>query len=606
LRIKKILFLLLLFSINNKILSNSKEVVYNTTSSFVLEKDSLSEKYLEAKKYYIRKEYKHSLQIAFEILEKEKAISKEELVLTNYLVANIFYNTNSNNNAIKYYKKSIKLFDTFINLDNNDYFDDLDLIKAESLLNLGNLYYRFFNVDETTDNVVELKIYKDSAFYFYRQIDSIRGFRPSLLDVKSRAYSNTSVIYMNDSLYNKAKVFANKSIKIHRKLNNKVNEAGALGNLSSIYLSENNYVEAKNIYIKALDLIRNIRTDKAVHVREKLYFNLAYNLYKLKDYKAYDYQELSYKIKDSLRDTEFRGMIAEITAEYNFDVKKNLILKEEENKRLKDQQTFWILGGTGVLIILSLLYGVFFYKLKQKNLGLHLSQTQLIQNQNIEKIKSESQVRILNATIDGKESERKQIAETLHDSVSALLSSANLHLQATRSQLKEKSPIEIDKTQEIIAEASQKIRDMSHTLVSSVLLKFGLKYAINDMAEKYSNTQITIDTNIGNIRRYEQNFEIKIYNITQEFVNNILKHSKAEKAMIKLDEVKGKLFLKISDDGVGFDKTKVTNKVGLGLNQIEARIHMMKGDFVIDSVKQNGTIIKIVLPILEKEKPNLV
>ena len=375
--------------------------------------------------------------------------------------------------------------------------------------------------------------------------------------------------------------------------------------MSSIYLLENDFDEAKNIYFEALDLIRNINTTKALKVREDLYYNLAYNLYKLKDYKAYNYQELSYIIKDSLRDNEFRGMIADISEKYNFEAKKDLLLEVEENKRLKAQRTFWMFAVGGVLIIITLLFWVNFYKLRQKNFGLQLSKTQLIQNQNLEKVRSESQVRILNATIDAKETERKKIAETLHDSVSALLSSANLHLQATRSQLKGEVPIEIDKTQEILKNASQQIRDLSHTLVSSVLLKFGLKYAIKDLADKYSNSQIIIDTKIGETRRYHQDFEIKVYNIIQEFVNNILKHSKAEKAMLSVDEVNGKLSIKITDDGVGFDKTQVTNKDGLGLNQIDARIQMMQGDFNIHSTKKDGTAIKVVLPILEKDGINL-
>ena len=125
------------------------------------------------------------------------------------------------------------------------------------------------------------------------------------------------------------------------------------------------------------------------------------------------------------------------------------------------------------------------------------------------------------------------------------------------------------------------------------------------MADKYSNSQIKIDTRIGDIRRYEQNFEIKMYNIIQEFVNNILKHSRAKNAMIKLEEIDGKLSLKISDDGVGFDKTKITVKDGLGINQIDARIQMMKGEFNIVSAINNGTFIKIVMPVLEKEEPNL-
>jgi signal transduction histidine kinase len=149
-------------------------------------------------------------------------------------------------------------------------------------------------------------------------------------------------------------------------------------------------------------------------------------------------------------------------------------------------------------------------------------------------------------------------------------------------------------------EASQVIRSLSHTLVSSVLLKFGLEYAIKDMANKYSNSQIEIETNLGVIGRYQQNFEIKTYNIIQEFLNNILKHSKAEKALINLEEVKGELSLKISDDGIGFDKTKIKNKEGIGLNQIEARIQMMKGDFDVISSMNKGTIITVRLPILKK------
>ncbi len=176
----------------------------------------------------------------------------------------------------------------------------------------------------------------------------------------------------------------------------------------------------------------------------------------------------------------------------------------------------------------------------------------------------------------------------------------------TRSQFNGKAPLEIDKTQEIITEASQKIRDLSHTLVSSVLLKFGLEFAIKDLADKYSNSKIEISTKIDDIRRYSQNFEIKAYNIIQEFINNILKHSNAKKATIELKEEKDRLYLKITDDGIGFDKTKISDKDGLGINQIEARIQMMKGEFIIDSKKNKGTAIYVKLPILEKETTNHV
>jgi len=573
--------------------STTKEVVIHTTSFVVQKMDTLSVGYLKANKYYGSKNYMDALRISLELLHDNNSLTPYELVLTNQLVADIYFESRNSKKALKYYKQTLDYLKVYkrAQLDVNnpssiDLSSAMNLIEAKTLLGMGTSFFRL----ETNT----LKIPLDSALYYYEKILTVKGLNREILKVKSRAYTNLSGIYMSNNHYDKAKMAANKAIEIHRNQNNKVHEAAALGNLASIFISEKSYHKSKKNILKALDLIRNIQTTKAFEVKELLYFNLAFNLYKLKDYKSYDFQSLSYRIKDSLREKEYRKMISEINQKFNFDVQKKALIREEENKRS-------LVATVSLLVIFSLLSGLYYYKLRQKNLGLQLTQTKLIQDQNIEKIKSESQVRILNATIDGKESERKQIAETLHDSVSTLLSSANLHLQATQSKFNGKTPEEIDKTQKIIVEASQVIRELSHTLVSSVLLKFGLEFAINDMAQKYSNSQIEIETNLGMIGRYHQNFEIKTYNIIQEFLNNILKHSKAEKAFINLKEVKGELILKISDDGIGFDKTKIKNKEGLGLNQIEARVEMMKGDFDVYSSMNNGTLISVRLPILKKE-----
>jgi two-component system NarL family sensor kinase len=384
-----------------------------------------------------------------------------------------------------------------------------------------------------------------------------------------------------------------------------LNEAAALGNLASVHVLEKDFKKAKEVYIKALDLIDKDRSSKAVRYREDLYFNLAWALYNLEDFTAYDYQEKSYIIKDSLRNAEFEHIVKGVYEKYQVELAQEQTNKAEANvklKELEEQTRVWFFGILSLLVIISSGVILYNYKLRQKNLKLKLDQTELAQKSKLEKLKSESQVRILNATLDGKETERKQIAETLHDSVSTLLSSANLHLQASKMQFNGDAPVEINKTQKIIVEASQTIRDLSHTLVSSVLLKFGLKYAIKDMAEKYSNSQIEIETEIENVRRYRQSFEIKANNIIQELVNNILKHSKATKATVKIIDKKGILFIDIQDNGQGFNKHEILKKDGLGINQIDARIQMMKGEFHINSNAAIGTKIKIELPILEKEE----
>jgi signal transduction histidine kinase len=92
------------------------------------------------------------------------------------------------------------------------------------------------------------------------------------------------------------------------------------------------------------------------------------------------------------------------------------------------------------------------------------------------------------------------------------------------------------------------------------------------------------------------------YRIWLGLSHNVLKHSEAENAVILLKESKRTLKIVISDDGKGFDINRVKNKDGIGINQIEARVFMLKGIMNIVSEEDGGTRIKINLPILNAEK----
>jgi len=562
-----------------------------STFSIKQEKDSLTSrsKYNIIDKLFDEQQYSNAVELGLTFLNTlNKNEDKELEFLTTFLMGNSFYKMRDFDKALNYYKKSLNIYNLYYELKQNEELKpsiskESRISYVKNLLNIGDTYFRLKE--------------KDSAIIYFKNVENTLFFIKEIKAIKASSYTNLSAIYLQDSLYDKARIYALKAVNIGKSNNNKVSEAAALGNLASIYLEEKKYEEAKLTYTKAIDLLEKENSTNATLYKEKLYYNLAWTLFLLKDYMAYDYQEKSYIIKDSLRNAEFEQIVQQAYEKYQFQIsKENAIKAEAEEKR-----SAWFFGALALLILISSAVMLYNYKLRQNNLKLKLDQTQLSQKSKLEKLKSESQVRILNATLDGKETERKQIAETLHDSVSSLLSSANLHLQATKMQFNGDTPVEIDKTQKIIIEASQTIRDLSHTLVSSVLLKFGLKYAIKDMADKFSNSQISIETKIKNVRRYHQNFEIKVNNIIQEFVNNILKHSNATKAIVKIEDREGKLLIQIKDNGQGFDKQEAVKKDGLGINQIDARIQMMEGEFHIDTNAEEGTKIDIVLPILEKE-----
>ncbi|WP_230392480.1 ATP-binding protein [Flavobacterium sp. LC2016-01] len=205
---------------------------------------------------------------------------------------------------------------------------------------------------------------------------------------------------------------------------------------------------------------------------------------------------------------------------------------------------------------------------------------------------------VINSGIDNQEIERKKIASFLHDNISALLSSAGLHLNTFTAQNNIESE-EIRKTKAILSEAHDLLRDISHDLVPSLLVRFGLIYALEDLCEKNSNRSINFEfsSTIAADKRYIEKFEMKIYFIVSELFNNIIKHSNAKIAKINLKENQNTFIIKIHDDGIGFNTKKTDATEGFGLNRIRARVKKFKGSFDIISKTNKGTTIKIKIPL---------
>ena len=575
--------------------SHNKEFSH-TKTSFVITQDSkdskdsnLDAKYKQAKSLYENKRYVESLQTALYLNEQVKTTKnsylKFKIVL---LIADIYKNNRDHKKAISYYKKSLKLLTNNI-LDGQKTDSINQKYLAENLLRLGGQYQYLGK--------------KDSAIFYYEKLAVIPSLNDDIASFQAMSFSNLSGIYQYDTTHanhkEKALESAKKAIDILQNKNNKLGQAAATNNLGNIYLLNGNFKQSKKTYLEGIRLIKGDTSMKAIKRRGGLYFNLSMAMRNLNDYRAYEYLDTARIMKSQVRDLETKEKLERVTAEFNV----SMVRKEGKLQKKEAENLTWIVGTSFFSVILLLAFLLNQYKLRQRNLSLQLSKQELVQQQKIEKVRSESQIRILNATLDGKETERKQISETLHDSVSALLSSANLHLQACKKIFNGPIPIELEKSQDIIVEASQIIRDLSHTLVSSVLLKFGLANSVKDLAYKYSNSQLEVIFQTKNIQRYDQDFEIKLYNIIQELVNNAIKHSEASIAEINLVEKDKKILLTINDNGNGFDTSKMSQKkAGLGINQIDARIHMMGGKFIIDSKKGKGTKISIELPVYMKNR----
>ncbi|PXY40959.1 two-component sensor histidine kinase [Flavobacterium cheongpyeongense] len=293
-------------------------------------------------------------------------------------------------------------------------------------------------------------------------------------------------------------------------------------------------------------------------------------------------------LEDKAKKAKIAGINLEID-EYKREIDKMGIESKRREKLFhsesarKNKMTTIILS----LFLISLILFYFFYqntKLKQKN--------------RIKDIQNKIHQNIINASIDGQESERKKVALFLHDTISASLSSAGMHLNVFLAQHDSLSD-EITKTKLILDETHDKVRDLSHDLIPSLLARFGLLYALDDLCEKYSNSTLHFEyqNTIPIKKRYTEKFETRLYFIISELLNNIIKHSEASRAEVSLIENNNEMIIEITDNGKGFDTNKFNFVEGFGLNQIKARINNLNGKFDVRSKINEGTSVLINVPL---------
>ena len=84
--------------------------------------------------------------------------------------------------------------------------------------------------------------------------------------------------------------------------------------------------------------------------------------------------------------------------------------------------------------------------------------------------------------------------------------------------------------------------------------------------------------------------------VTQEFLQNSIKHSKCTQIHISIFNTKSTLTLLLKDNGKGFDVKNIQTN-GIGLKNMKKRIKMIKGDFKLKSNTINGTKLTVEIPI---------
>ncbi|MBV9242396.1 MAG: PAS sensor protein, partial [Acidobacteria bacterium] len=139
---------------------------------------------------------------------------------------------------------------------------------------------------------------------------------------------------------------------------------------------------------------------------------------------------------------------------------------------------------------------------------------------------------------------------------------------------------------------------LSWELKPTELEDLGLRNALSSFVREWSSQygvqaefQSSLPDDIGLTREIETN----LYRITQEALNNVLRHAKAETVNVLLQRRRSDIVLIIEDNGTGFDESN-GSRSGLGLTGMRERAALLKGELQVDSQPGEGTTIIVRVP----------
>jgi signal transduction histidine kinase len=276
--------------------------------------------------------------------------------------------------------------------------------------------------------------------------------------------------------------------------------------------------------------------------------------------------------------------IADMGIKYETEKKEQEIVLQKAQVAKKNTIIAAISGIAGLIILLGYSYYRRYRLKKEKEM-----QKEVMHQQDM----------AARSVLQAEENERIRIAAELHDGVGQLMSAARMNLDAVVRELHHLPTEKLEKLERVVNlvdEGCKEVRAVSHSMMPNALLKKGLASALQDFIQKIDQQVIKIQLHMEGLQvRLSPEIESVLYRVIQECVNNVIKHSGANKLDIAVIYEKGSVDVSIEDNGKGFNVHEVSE--GIGLKNIKARIQFLKGSLDIESSPGRGTFTGIHVPV---------
>lgn len=413
-------------------------------------------------------------------------------------------------------------------------------------------------------------------------------------------YNSIGEIYYKQNKLDKAEEYFHRALEINLKLNDLIYVANCYHNLANVSIAGKDNVKAISLYQKQLDIALKIGSKSHA---QSAYQGLSEGYRNLHNFeKALNYYKASVQFADSIINENNIKHVNLIHTQYDSERKQqriSLLEKEKQATRLTAIISIIVAGFVIVLLVSA------FINISQKR---KLDKQKLIvREQQIRELEKDRQILASHAVLQGEETERQRLARDLHDGLGGMLSAVKLQLSSIGNILVPSGKAEqFEKAIVMLDSSIKELRTVAHNMMPDALIKFGLKDALQDFCCKIasSNTIKVTFQYFGEQQRLEKSLEIALYRISQELINNVLKHARATEVIIQLVCDKSRVHLTVQDNGAGFSMSDVDIRKSRGLQSIRARVESFNGRMDIASEPGKGTEVAIefsaTAPLVER------
>ncbi|PTX59829.1 hypothetical protein C8N46_108142 [Kordia periserrulae] len=491
-------------------------------------------------------ELKLKAQKLFKASGNEKMANEVNYDLYYTLSSQDFLEFDGEYYAKKYYENAAELQDT------------LQLSKAHLIVS---------RLDDTDDDTEKFHLQKATEY-----VNAL-----GTISAKYRVYNYKAIYHQEQGDFKTAEMYLDSMWFCAKQMKSSDRMESVLRTKAYSYRLQENYEKAIEVLKEAdkLSIKENVFNRK-----KELYRYLAFNYKSLGNLdSAFTYYEKMVAFGDSVNTSKQNSMLTLLeTVELS---QKNLLLDAE---RIKQKERFIF---TFILLVAVIIIGVvlvMFYR-NRKLLA-----------------EKEKELRAIDARNEEKDRQRQRIAGELHDNLGSLIIAIQQcfdNLKVSKDRFQQEEDKLMSKTQELLNEAYQKVRNMAHLEDSASRNSGYWVDVIKDFAAIMNESnQLSVEVqshgtaNIVNI-----SIENELRRMTTELITNAVKHSEASEVSVDITAGEKAITIIVEDDGVGFDKTQLKNEKGLGLRSIEKKAAALKGKLTIDSVANKGTTFIIEIPL---------